>query len=57
MKKLVKYARKINETTESAEHIMTLSPWLFSLDLTMALECLKMPAKSQVQPFRSERIL
>jgi hypothetical protein len=57
VKKLVKYARKINETTESAENIVTITPWLFSLDLSMALECLKMPAKSQVQPFRNERVL
>ena len=57
VKKLVKYARKVNEATESAEHIIGITPWLFSLDLTMALECLKMPAKSQVQAFRSERVL
>jgi hypothetical protein len=57
VKKLVKYARKVNEATESAEHAITITPWLFSLDLTMALECLKMPAKSQAQAFQSERVL
>lgn len=46
--------------TNSEETVLGVSAWLFALDVTVALECLKKPSKSEsrkLSPFRSERLL
>ena len=52
------------DTTNTEEHVMAEAEWLFSIETSVALECLKKPRhhhhenkKVVKDPFRSERFL
>ncbi len=53
VKRLVKYCRRVNQM--GRDEVINMSDWLFNLDMTVALECLKRP--SSVDSEWTERVL
>ena len=56
VRKMIKQARKINGVQQVGEDVVIGQvQWLFELDMTVAIECIKTPKAHQ--PFQSVRIL